>query len=235
MTRQPVLALGLLSLALSSTPMFPLLADEPKAKDAHAPVAQAKHDAPPAPGAAGHAAEGGHSEPQPDILKAEAPLAIWTVVVFGVLLAILGKFAWKPLMKALHDREEHIEHCLLEAEKARNEAERMMIENQKNLARAAEQARALLEEAKHAAEASAATIVQKAQAEAEATFDRGKREIETARDQALTEIFSKTADLAIAVAGKVLARDLTEADHKRLIETAMGELPAMANGQGARS
>jgi F-type H+-transporting ATPase subunit b len=226
MTRQPVLALGLLALALSIAPMPRATAALPQGT--HAPVAEAKHDA-------GHATEGEHAATTPNILEPQAPLAIWTVVVFVILLAILAKFAWKPMMKALHDREEHIEHCLLEAEKARNEAERMMIENQKNLARAAEQARALLEEAKHAAEVSAATIVQKAQAEAEATFDRGKREIETARDQALTEIFSKTADLAIAVAGKVLSRDLTEADHKRLIETAMGELPAMANGQGARS
>jgi F-type H+-transporting ATPase subunit b len=235
MTRQPVLALGLLSLALWFVPASRSSADEPQAKDAHAPapVAEAKHDA--ASGAPGHAAEGGHSSAQPDILEPQAPLAIWTVVVFGVLLAILAKFAWKPMMKALHDREEHIEHCLLEAEKARNEAERMMIENQKNLARAAEQARALLDEAKQSAESLSASIVQKAQAEAEASLERGKREIETARDQALTEIFSKTADLAIAVAGKVLARDLTEADHRRLVETAMSELPAIANGQGARS
>ena len=137
-------------------------------------------------------------------------------------------------MKALHDREEHIEHCLLEAEQARNEAERLMAENQKNLARAAEQVRAMLDEARKGAEETANSIVQRAQAEAEASRERAEREIGTAKDQALAEIFSRTADLAVAVAGKVLARDLSEADHRRLVEAAMAELPAMANGRGAR-
>jgi F-type H+-transporting ATPase subunit b len=234
MTRPSPLALGLLALALAvAAPRAS--ADEPKAQDAHA-AAPAGHDnvtAAPAP-IAGHGAEGGHG--QPDILAVEAPLAIWTVVVFGILLLILAKFAWKPMMKALHDREEHIEHCLLEAEKARNEAERLMSENQKNLARATEQVRALLEAARQDAEASANGIVQKAQAEAEASRERAERDIATARDQALSDIFTKTADLAVAVAGKVLSKNLGPDDQRRLTDAAMAELPAMANGrQGARS
>ncbi len=140
------------------------------------------------------------------------------------------------MMKALHDREEHVEHCLLEAERARNEAERLMAENQKNLAKAAEQMRAMIESGKKEGEAIAASIVQKAQAEAEASRERAERDIATARDQALDEIFTRTADLAVAVAGKVLSRDLTDADQKRLADAAMAELPAMAgNGRGARA
>jgi len=246
MTRQPALALGLLALALAFAPTASASADEPKDQDAHAPTASAKHDASPqgptTQGNAGHPAattehgvEGAHAESQPNILEPQAPLAIWTAAVFVVLLLILTRFAWKPLLKALHDREEHIEHCLLEAERARNEAERLMAENQKNLTRAAEQARALFDEARQVAETTAATIVQKAQAEAESARERAEREIGNARDQALSEIFSKTADLAIAVAGRVLSRDLTEADQRRLVETAMSELPEMANGQGARA
>jgi F-type H+-transporting ATPase subunit b len=249
MTRPSPLAFGLLALTLASSPRA--WADEPKAKDAHAPApASTKHDATPATPApitghesapttahanpaAGHGAAEAHG--QPNILAIEAPLAIWTVVVFGVLLIILAKFAWKPMMKALHDREEHVEHCLLEAERARNEAERLMAENQKNLAKAAEQMRAMIESGKKEGEAIAASIVQKAQAEAEAARERAERDIATARDQALEEIFTKTADLAVAVAGKVLSRDLTDADQKRLADAAMAELPAMANGRGSRS
>lgn len=232
MTRQPVLAFGLLALALAiASPLTS--ANEPKAHDA---PASASHGDAAAASAAGHGAESGHAaSSQPNILEPQAPLAIWTVVVFVVLLIILGKFAWKPMLKALHDREEHIEHCLFEAERARNEAERLMAENAKNMARAAEQVRALLDEAKHNAEATAASIIQKAQAEVEASQERAEREIGTARDQALSEIFSKTAELAVSVAGRVLSRDMTEADHRRLIEVATAELPAMANGQGART
>lgn len=256
MTRPSPSALGLLALALALAATPRASADEPKAKDAHAPAsapapAAAKHDATsatPAPitgheaapttahenPAAGHgAAEGGHG--QPNILEPQAPLAIWTVIVFGVLLLILARFAWKPMMKALHDREEHVEHCLLEAERARNEAERLMAENQKNLAKAAEQMRAMIESGKKEGEAIAASIVQKAQAEAEASRERAEREIATARDQALDEIFTKTADLAVAVAGKVLSKSLNADDQRRLADTAMAELPAMANGRGARA
>lgn len=234
MTRQPVLAFGLFALVLAFASTV-ASADEPKAHDAHAPAAISTPHADAAP-AAGHGAENGHAAAsQPNILEMQAPLAIWTVAVFVILLLILGKFAWKPLLKALHDREEHIEHCLLEAERARNEAERLMGENRKNMASAAEQVRALLDEAKKTAEQTATTIVQKAQAEAESARDRAEREIVTARDQALTEIFSKTTDLAVSIAGRVLSRDLTEADQRRLLETAMSELPAMTNGQGVRS
>ncbi|HEY2156849.1 MAG TPA: ATP synthase F0 subunit B [Isosphaeraceae bacterium] len=176
MTRPSPRALGLLALALAfAAPRAS--AEEPQAKDAHGAAAHGPSGvdfttATPDPitghGAPGGGHGGGHAA-QPNILAVEAPLAIWTVVVFGILLLILGRFAWKPMMKALHDREEHIEHCLLEAEKARNEAERLMAENQKNMAKAAEQVRATIEAAKKEAEAIANGIVQKAQAEAEAS------------------------------------------------------------------
>jgi F-type H+-transporting ATPase subunit b len=239
MTRPSPRALGLLALALAFAAAPRASAEEPQAKDAHAPAAHGPsgHDATPATPdpITGHGAPGGGHAAQPNILAVEAPLAIWTVVVFGILLLILGRFAWKPLMKALHDREEHIEHCLLEAEKARNEAERLMAENQKNLTRAAEQVRATIEAAKKEAEAIANGIVQKAQAEAEASRERAERDIATARDQALDEIFTKTADLAVEVAGKVLAKTLGPDDQRRLADAAMAELPATANGrQGGR-
>jgi F-type H+-transporting ATPase subunit b len=241
MTRQSPPALGLLALALALAASSRAAADEPAAKAGHA--APAAHGpsgvdavtATPEP-ITGHGAPGGGSHEQPNILEPQAPLAIWTVVVFGLLLLILGRFAWKPMMKALHDREEHIEHCLLEAEKARNEAERLMAENQKNMAKAAEQVRATIEAAKKEAEVIANGIVQKAQAEAESSKERAERDIATARDQALDEIFTRTADLAVAVAGKVLTKTLGPDDQRRLADAAMAELPAMANGkQGARS
>jgi F-type H+-transporting ATPase subunit b len=232
MTRQPVLALGLLALAIAMAPARPASADEPQAKSSPAAV---KHETSghetAAPGAPAHPA----GEENPDVLKAEVPLAMWTVIVFVLLLLILGKYAWKPMLKALHDREEHIEHCLLEAERARNEAERLIAENQKNLANAADQVRAMIDAARKDAEAAAAGIVQKAQAEAEASLERAKREIGNERDQALAEIFNKTADLAVAVAGKVLSKNLNADDQRRMIDSAMAELPALTNGVGGRA
>jgi F-type H+-transporting ATPase subunit b len=227
MTRPSPPALGLLALALA-------LAASPRASaDAPAQAAHGVDDVTATPEPITGHGHAGASHEQPNILEPQAPLAIWTVVVFGALLLILAKFAWGPMMKALHDREEHIEHCLLEAEKARNEAERLLAENQKNMAQAAEQLRAMIESGKREGEAIASGIVQKAHAEAEASRESAKRDIATARDQALGEIFTRTADLAVAVAGKVLSKSLGPDDQRRLADAAMAELPAMANGKGS--
>lgn len=228
MPRQPVLVLGLVTaLALVTSP---------------AAWSQSAPHAAPAPAADVAPAEGPHGEPghagaeaQPDILQPEPSLAIWTLIVFLVLLFVLYRFAWGPLSKALHQREEHMEHVLLDAERARNESERLLGEHRKQMAATADEVRALIEEARRDAQATADEIIRKAQAEAEASRDRAQREIGLARDQALVEIWSKTADLAVSVAGRVLARELNESDHRRLIATATGELPASpaaANGSG---
>ena len=105
-------------------------------------------------------------------------------------------------------------------------------DNRRQLAAAGDQIRAMLDEARKEAAATADSIVRKAQQEAEAGRQRAEREIGGARDQALMEIWSKTADLAVSVAGRVLSKELGEADHRRLVEVALNELPADAgNGR----
>jgi len=180
---------------------------------------------------------GGGDGYRPNPLRFEKSLAIWTVVVFLGLLFVLTKFAWTPLLKALHAREEHFEHVLHETERARNESESLLAEHRRLMAEASTEVKGLLEKARNDAQANAEQIVKSAQAEAEASRERAKREIVVARDQALTEIWSKTADLAVSVAGKVLAKQIGDDDHRRLVENAISELPeatASVNGQGGR-
>jgi F-type H+-transporting ATPase subunit b len=169
---------------------------------------------------------------EPNILEPQPNLALWTVVVFGGLLGVLYVFAWKPLLAAMHNREEHLEHVLLETERARNESEQLLAEHRRRLAASEEQVRALIEEARRNATAAADEIIRKAQAEAEAARQRAERDIETARDEALSEIWSRTADLAVSVAGRVLNKSLSEDDHRRLIDAAVGELPAVRPAAG---
>ena len=121
---------------------------------------------------------------------------------------LLGRFAWKPLLQALHQREEHLEHCLLQTEKARNESEQLLAEHRRLLAQADERIKAMLDKAHKDAQATADEIVRQAQAEAGAARDRAQREIATARDQALAEIWGQTADIAVSVAGRVLTKEL---------------------------
>ncbi len=195
-----------------------------------APNASTSTDASHTP-APGHESGGG----EPNILEAQFPLAIFTVIVFLGLMGVLGKFAWKPLITALHNREEHLEHVLLETERARNESEQLLAEHRRRLAAAEDQVRALIEDARKNAQSAGDEIVKRAQSEAEASKVRAVRDISTAKDQALTEIWSKTADLAVSVAGSVLKKSLTEDDHRRLVESAIAELPASPRGRGGNA
>jgi F-type H+-transporting ATPase subunit b len=167
-------------------------------------------------------------------MEVQPSLAVWTVVVFLGLFAVLAKFAWKPLLGALHQREEHLEHVLLETERARNESEQLLARHRKQMDETADQVRALLENARREAQALADELMQKARTEADAERDRARRDIESARDQALSEIWQKTADLAVSVAGRVLSRELGPDDHRRLVSAALSELPpAPAHGHGS--
>ena len=175
-----------------------------------------------------------HEEEQPNVLKPEPSLAGWTAVVFVLLLLVLGKFAWKPLLEAMKKREEEADRILAETERARAESERLLAEHRKQMQEAAEQVKAFFEQGRRDAEATSQDILRKSQAEAESIQTRAKQEIDHARDQALMEIWNKTADLAATVAGRVLTREMNADDHRRLVETALSELPAAGanNSQG---
>jgi F-type H+-transporting ATPase subunit b len=224
MLRQAIPALGLLTLALA---LGLLVRPSHSAEDPplhQEPVANA-------PAEATHG--GAAKSAGPDILEPQPSLAVWTVVVFVLLLLVLRALAWKPLMAALNAREENMERTLRDAEHARDESQRLLAEHRRQMAETSDQIRALIEKAHKDAEATANDILRKAQEEGEAARHRAEREIGNAKDQALIEIWNKSAELAVAVAGKVLSRELNESDHRRLVEVATTELPERPNGSTA--
>ena len=178
-----------------------------------------------------HVAAAGESHAEPNILEFKPSLMITTLIVFLCLTAILWKFAWGPLAEALTERERKQKEIIGAAESARSESAQLLAVHKRQMDAAAEQVRKMLDDARRQSDANAAAILQKAAAEAEATRERAEREIGTAKDQALSEIWSKTADLAVAVAGKVLSREISGDDHRRLVAAAVSELPT-ANGRG---
>jgi F-type H+-transporting ATPase subunit b len=105
------------------------------------------------------------------------------------------------------------------------------------MARAGDEVRAILDKARQEAQSTADNLIKQAQGEAESAKTRATRDIAQARDQALAEIWEKTADMAVSVAGKVLSKELNEVDHRRLLDAAIKELPAAttANGHGGKS
>ena len=170
-----------------------------------------------------HAAGGHASEPNPLVFATD--LAIWTVVVFVVLLAVLKKFAWGPISEALHRREQGIADNIAAAERQNVEAKRLLGEYEQRLAQASNQVREILEEARRDAEHTKAEILSEAKAAAQAEQDRSLREIRNATDGALKQLAETSAHLAVDLAGKVLSERLQDVDHTRLVRDALGRFP----------
>jgi len=144
-------------------------------------------------------------------------LAIYSLVVFLLLMAILTKFAWKPISEALDKREQTVASNIAKAQGAADEAKVMLAQYQQQLAGAAEQVRSMLDEARRDAETTKVAIIEEAKKSAEAEHDRAVRDIKTATDSALQQLAEKSADLAVDLAGKVLQAKLTKADHQQLV------------------
>jgi len=151
-------------------------------------------------------------------------LAIWSVAVFGLLLALLGKFAWKPIMEGLDKREKGIEHQIAETKAANEEAKRMLVSYERRLAEASDEVRGMLEEARRDSEATKQTIIAEARKAAEDEQARAKHEIGLARDEALSSIALKAGDLAVEVAGKFLREKIGKEDHSRLVRDSVASL-----------
>lgn len=173
------------------------------------------------PSLAGAADEPGS---KPNILSPRFDLTIWTIVVFGLLLLVLKKYAWGPMLEGLQKREHSIQGALDEAQRARDEAHRLRTQFQGEMDQASEKVRQMMEEARRDAQRTTDEMVAKARGEIQTERDRLRREIDRARDQALQELWAQTARLASLVSSKALRRQVTIEDHRRLVDEAIADL-----------
>ncbi len=153
-----------------------------------------------------------------------ADLGVWTLVVFGLLLLLMWKYAWKPILQGLHKREETIHNAIAEAERARDEAQQVRAQLQQKMDQASETVRQIHEEARRRAQQNVDELIAKARADIQAERDRLRREIETARDQALQQLWNQSAQLAALIATKTIRRQLNPDDQRRLVDEALADL-----------
>jgi ATP synthase, F0 subunit b len=152
-------------------------------------------------------------------------LIIWTIVTFICLSIVLAKFAWKPMLKVLSDREEKIHGALEEADRARTEATEILKQNEKNLARAEEEYKKMIREGKALAEKLKEDIVAKARQQAQQELKLATEEIQRNVDAAKLQLRAEVADLAIKATEKILEETLDEKKQKRLMDSVMNQLP----------
>lgn len=159
-----------------------------------------------------------------ELLQPEPGLIFWTIVTFALLLGILWKFAWNPILGALESREEAIRKTIDDAERLQAEAEAVLEEHRERLAEARQEGNRILDEARQAGERMKQDIMDKSRQESERMMERARRQMELETEQAIQTIRSKAADLALEAAEKILERSLTDADHRRLADEAVAEL-----------
>jgi F-type H+-transporting ATPase subunit b len=150
--------------------------------------------------------------------------AVWTLVIFLLVVFVLGKFAWGPLLETLQRREQFIRDSLEEAKRDREQAEARLAEYTQKIKAAAAEATEIVEEGKRDAEVLARRIESEAKEEAERTVERARREVNLAKQAAIKELYSVSADLATEIASRVVRRELNAADHERLIAQSIEEL-----------
>jgi len=202
----------LLALAVVFAAAFPVAAQDHHAEPGTA--TQTLHDA---AANAGHgAAAGGHANA--GVMDFSWMQFASTLLAFGVVFFLLSKFAWPKIMKGLEDREQHIRSEVFAAEEARRQADASLRDYEKAVAEARAEASELIEKTKAEQTRMAAELRNKAEVELNQMRESARQSIEAAKRAALNDIYNEAASLATHVASKILQREVSEDDQKRLVE-----------------
>jgi F-type H+-transporting ATPase subunit b len=172
---------------------------------------------------AGVPAHEGHGDGNP--LALDRNLALWTGVVFVLLLLLLWRFAWGPIAAGLDKREQHISDEIAQAEQCNRDAKQTLVDYQQKLAAAQAEVRAILDRGRQDAEQAGRAIVEQARTEAKREQEKAVREIDMAVSGAMQELAQRGADLAVQLAGRIVRAKLSPEEHAQLIRDAVAGLP----------
>ena len=199
-------------------PVFALAQEHAAPAEPAAETVHVEHDA-----AAGGHGDTAHGE-KPPLLQFDPGAAIWTIIVFILLLILLRVTAWKPILRVLNDREAFIRESIEHAKREREASEKLLAEYKAQLDQARSEATAIVDEGRRDAEVVRKRLQEEARAEADALLQRARREIGLARDTAIKELYDKTAELAVQVAGQVISKELSADDHRRLVDESLAQM-----------
>ena len=172
------------------------------------------------------AAEGGLLSPNPGLI-------IWTIVIFVIVLAVLGKFAYPKILGAVEAREAHLRDLVEAAERDRAEAARLLADQQRHSEEARNRVQEALSEGRTAAQREADAILADAQRQREELMVRAHRDIESERAAALEQVRREAVDLSIAAAEKLIRRNLSAEDNRRIVSEYLGAVEVRGNASAA--
>lgn len=166
------------------------------------------------------------------LITPQVGMIFWTLVTFVILAFLLGRYAWKPLLALLDERERTVRESLESARKARAEADEMLQKNQEFLASARRETTALLEQGRKESESLRAELLAQARKESQDLIEQGKKQIQYEQKQAVEELRRQVAGLAIGAAERLIKGELDDAAHRRLVDDYVKSLPPSAPDAG---
>jgi len=153
------------------------------------------------------------------LLDVNPGLIIWTIVTFLILLFILKKVAWKPILSALDQREKDIKDSLEKAEKAKEDAQRILDENQANLAKAEEESKKIIEQSRSYAENLKEQMLKESKEQSKKIIEDAAEEIDRKKDSAFEELKNEVAKIAVTAAEKIMKQNLDADKNKHIVDS----------------
>lgn len=164
-------------------------------------------------------------EPKGGLLNISPGLIFWTVITFICLFWILKKYAWKPILGALEEREKSIKDSLEKSEIARTEAEKLLKENTANLAKAEEEAQKIIAQARETAEKLMNQKTAESEAKIRKMMEDAQNEIQRKTDESFDALKNKVAIIAVEAAEKILRENLDKEKQTKIVSKFIDELP----------
>ena len=158
------------------------------------------------------------------LIQVDPGLFIWTILTFLVLLGLLGKFAWKPLLAALDSRHELIKNSLDDADKAKQELERLQQDSREIISEARVEAQSIVAKSRSEAEKLKGEMRQKAKEEADSIVRSAEKQIQVETEKAIAEIRGEVVDLSLLVASRLVKKNLSKEDNQSLIEESLKQI-----------
>jgi F-type H+-transporting ATPase subunit b len=158
------------------------------------------------------------------LIKVTPGLMIWTLVCFGVTYFVLRRYAFGPIQGAIDARRERIRQSIEEADRAREEAKKLLEEHRKLVGKAKSDAEEILADARKTADAQRERVREETEADRQRRLEETKKQIEAETQRALEQIRAEVAELTLVATAKVTGKVLDRDDHRKLIEDAIGDL-----------
>ena len=163
-------------------------------------------------------------EEKTDLLSPNGGLMFWTIVIFAILLVVLSRFAFKPMLSAVEERERRLQADIDAAKRDREESERVLAEHRAQLEKARTEAQRLIADGRATAEKLRNDLLEQTKVQQQEMLESARRAIDTEKTNAIAALRREAVDLAIAGAGKVIERNLDSDANRKLVESYLGSV-----------